>query len=217
MTQQEHNDDRGGDAGGQCTNPRSGGPHVKAIDQNGVDRDIDEIDNQGAEHGYFAVAHGPEQSGAGVINAHKRIGRSGEEKIDQSAGHHIGLHTPEDQREDVLPEEQCRAHQQQGGGAHGIQQLLGGGTGIFPILPAQILRHHHRAAGRQGGKDLDDQRIDVIHQRDAGYGGLACGGDHDGIGHADGHQQKLLDDQRQNEPEQRVTGKEWFDLCAGFI
>ena len=66
---------------------------------------------------------------------------------------------------------------------------------------------HHRAAGGEGGKDLNDECIDVVHQRDAGYGGLAGGGDHDGIRHADSHQQKLLNDQGNDEPQQCVAGK----------
>ena len=47
----------------------------------------------------------------------------------------------------------------------------------------------------RGRKRLNDECIDVVHQRDAGYGGLAGGGDHDGIRHADSHQQKWLNDQ----------------------
>ena len=120
MPEQGHDDDRRGDAGGQGANTRAGGPHVKAVDKDGVDHNIDDVDNQGTEHGDLAVAHGPEQGGPGVVDAHKGVGRGGKQEVDQGAVHHVGLHTAEDQGEDVLPEHQGGRCQQQGEGRHGI-------------------------------------------------------------------------------------------------
>ena len=208
VVEQRHDNDGRRDAGDQGADTGAGGPHAEAEDQHRIDCDVDYIHNQGAEHGHLAVAHGPEQGGPRVVNAHEGIGRGGEQEIDQGVLHHVGLHAAEDQRQNVLPEDQRGPHQQQGQGAHGVQKLLGGSLGVVGVLPPQILGNHHRPAGGEGGKDLNDECIDVVHQRDAGYGGLAGGGDHDGIRHADSHQQKLLNDQGNDEPQQCVAGKE---------
>jgi hypothetical protein len=61
------------------------------------------------------------------------------------------------------------------------------------LARADGLGAHHRAPGGQGGKDVDDQDVDEIHQRHAGDCGLSGGGDHHDVRHAHHDGQKLFD------------------------
>ena len=182
--------------------------HAEAENQNGVDGNVDDVHDEGAEHGYFAVAHGAKQRRARVVYRHKGISGGGQQEIDESAGHHSALHLPKQQGKDVLAQNQ-RQYRQQGGGDHGgVEQLLGRRVGLLRLPAAQVLGYHDRSAGGQGGKDLDQQHVEPVHQGHAGYGRFPGGGHHNGIRHAHRHQQQLLDDQRDDQPQQRLPGKQ---------
>ena len=67
------------------------------------------------------------------------------------------------------------------------------------LLAPDILGGNDGAAGSKGGEDVDEQDVDGIYQRNAGYGSFSADRNHNGICHADGDRQKLLDDQRDNQ------------------
>lgn len=97
VVQHDHNDDGGGNARGQRANARPGRAHAKAVDENGVDGNVDDIHHQRAEHGNAAVAHGPEQRRARVVYAHEGVGGRGNQKIHQGTFHHVCLYMAENQ------------------------------------------------------------------------------------------------------------------------
>lgn len=162
--EQEEDDYRRRNAGDQRADARAQRAHAVPVDQNGVDRDIDDVYDQGVEHGHPAVAHGAEKGRAGVVDGHEGVGQGGGDEVGQGAVHHVGLNLAEDQREHMLPEDQRQHHQRRGHHRHGVEQLLGGGPGMVRLTAAQVLGYHHRAAGGQGGENLDEQYVDIIHQ-----------------------------------------------------
>ena len=56
VAQEDQNDDRPPWSGDQSADARPQGPHVKAVDQDGVHGDVYDVDHQGIEHGDLAVA-----------------------------------------------------------------------------------------------------------------------------------------------------------------
>ena len=68
----DHDDGCGSHAGDQGADACTGSPHAKAIDQNGIDQNVDDIDDKGVDHRHLAVSHRPEQSGTDV---YKRQGQ----------------------------------------------------------------------------------------------------------------------------------------------
>ena len=87
-------------------------------------------------------------------------------------------------------------------------QLPGAAGGVLRFAGAQELAGDHGAAGGQRRKDVDDEVVDHIHQRDARDGGFAHAGDHDGVRHAHQRGQGLLNDQRPEQPQQVPVGKQ---------
>ena len=213
VAQQDEDEDGGHDAGDQGADTGAQRAHAEAVDKNGVDHHVHQIHDEGVEHGDLAVAHGAEEGGAGVIEGDEGVGQRGGEEVDQGAVHHVRLDVAEEEGEDVLAEDQGQRHQEDGHGEDGVEKLTGGGAGIFRVSSAQVLGDHHRAAGGEGGKDLDDELVDVVHQRDAGDGSLTGCGDHDGVHHAHAHEQKLLDDQGNDETGQSLSGEEGCLPC----
>ena len=62
---------------------------MEAVDQNGVDHDVDDVDDQGVGHGHLAVAHSPEEGGAGIVDGDKGVGGRCQQEIDQGRVHDI--------------------------------------------------------------------------------------------------------------------------------
>ena len=104
--EQKKNHRRRRDAGDERANAGARGAHLKPVDQNGVDRDVDEVDKQGAVHRDLAVALRAEDRCARVVDRDKGIGGRGEQEVDKGALHHGGFGLPEDEREDVLLEDE---------------------------------------------------------------------------------------------------------------
>ena len=61
------------------------------------------------------------------------------------------------------------------------------------------LGNHDRAAGRQCGKDVDDEHVEHIDQRYAGNRRFTDRGDHHRVGQTDCDGEHLLDNERQNQ------------------
>ena len=208
VPEHHHDDDSGGNTGNQGTDTRTGSAHAESEDKDGIDEDIDDVDDKGVDHRNLAVAHGAEQSSAGIIDAHEGVGRSGEQEVDEGAVHDSGLYLTEDKGENMLTEDQSQDHQHHRNAGHGIEELFGSGLGAVGFLAAQILCYYNGAAGGESREDLDNQGIDVVHQGNAGNSSFAGGGNHDGISHTNGHQQELFDDQRYNQADQGITAEQ---------
>ena len=68
----------------------------------------------------------------------------------------------------MLAEKKGGSHQKHRHRGHGVQKLLGGKLCVAGLPAAQVLGHHHGAAGGKGGEDLNDECVDIIHQRHPG-------------------------------------------------
>ena len=216
VLEQEQDDHRRYNTGGEGADAGAQGAHAEAENQDGIDGNIDDVDDQGVEHGHLGVAHGAEQGGPRVVERHKGVGQGSGDKVDHGGFHDVFVDAAEDQEEQVLPEDETQNHDDRGEHRHHVEQLLGSGLGVVGLLAAQVLGHHHRAAGTEGGENLEHQGIDVIHQRDAGHRRLTGCGDHHRIRHTHGHQKKLLNYQRDDQPHQHLTAEQRLILGGLF-
>ena len=210
IAQQERNDYGARDAREERGGRRAGHAHIEHIDQKRVAAHIDGVHHKRDQHRGFGIAHRAEQRRAGVIDAEEGVGDCGKQEIDLRVRHDIRLDGAEDQPQRRLP------HGDGENGDHnrkcedGIEKLLCRGAGIFPVAAPDILRGDDCTAGRERGKDGDQQKVDRIDQRNARNGGLAAGGDHHGIGDANRDGEHLLDDQGNNQIAQTLVGKHVF-------
>lgn len=197
----DHND-RPQHPGGQRCQPRTQYLQPEAVDEHGVADEIEDIGGGGNGHGELGIAHRPEHRGTDIIQRQKGIAENGDGEIGACVVHHLRLDLPEKQHQELIPQQeeqqrndQRKAHQQQG-------KLPHAAPGVFLLSVADVLRQHHTAAGGQRREQPQEYRIDRIDERHPGNGGLAAGGHHHGIGHADGHGKRLLDHQRHQQPPQ---------------
>ena len=81
------------------------------------------------------------------------------------------------------------ANQHHGCKKRGIQQekyhLPGSLTGLFRIFTSDGMSCHHGTACSQCRENINDQNIDIVHQRNAGNRSFAYAGNHDSIQHTD--------------------------------
>ena len=193
--------------------PQQGGqrsaqyPHAQPINEQGVEADIDDVHDQAGQHGNAAVALRTEQSGPGVVKPDKGVGDGADQKVGLRKSHHIVINAAENNAQDGAAEHQNDQHDSDGADRKNGVQLGGAFGGFFTIAPAKVLAADDRAASCQGGQDLDDQNIQAVHQAHAGHSGFAHAGYHKGIRHAHGYRQKLLRQQRQNQPNQGLAVK----------
>ena len=73
---------------------------------------------------------------------------------------------------------------------------------------ADVLAGDHRTAGGQCAHDLDHQGVEAVHKAHAGHGGFAHRGHHQGISQTNGHAERLLRNQRQQQRHQRLPWKQ---------
>ena len=62
----------------------------------------------------------------------------------------------------MLAEKKGGSHQKHRHRGHGVQKLLGGKLCVAGLPAAQVLGHHHGAAGGKGGEDLNDECVDTV-------------------------------------------------------
>ena len=72
---------------------------------------------------------------------------------------------------------------------------------------ADILAGNNGAAGRERGKDVDEQHVEHIDERDARHRRLTDIRDLHGVDHTHEHGERLLNDERHNELLQIDIGK----------
>lgn len=164
---QEEDNEGAGDTGDEGTDTGPGGAQVKTEDQHGVHADINQVNDQGIEHRYFTIAHSAEEGGACVVQRDKGVSGRREHEVDEGGVHSFLGDTAEEEPEDMFTKEECGGHKREGGQQGDIEELFGGRARVFGFLTAEELGHDDRAAGRQSGKDIDEEDIDVVDQGDA--------------------------------------------------
>ena len=191
--EQGQHESGGRDAGQQGGEGHARHTLVEHEHKDSVARNVLPVHVGGDAHGGLGVAHGPQQGGAAVVDGDEGIGEGGDDKVGDGPLHHLRLHLAEQQAQQPCLAEKHQNHDPQGSGGDDIQKLVGCPVGPLQVLGADGLGAHHRAPGGQGGKDVDDQDVDEIHQRHAGDCGLSGGGDHHDVRHTHHDSQKLFD------------------------
>ena len=184
-------------------------PPVETEHEDGVAHDVLAVHPGGHQHGGPGVAHGPQQGDKGV-------GEGGDDEVGDSPLHHRWLHLAEEQAQQGPVEEQHQGHHGQGRGGNNVHQLIGGPVGPVQVLGPDGLGAHHRAAGGEGGENIEDQHVDQIHQGHAGHRSLPGGGDHGDVRHAYHDGEKLFDDQGQDKPAQGILAEHGETTAPSF-
>ena len=184
--------------------------HLEAEDADRISHDVDDVHQDADLHRDLGVAHAAEKGRARVVQREEGVAQGRYFKVQDTSVQHVRVdgavagadHGPG--KEDA----EHRHHRAQNGAQQ--NELACAGVGLFLLPCAQILAHHHRAAGGQCREQHDDEVVYHIHKADARDGRLAAAGDHHGVGHADGHGKELLDEQRPRQPQQVFLGKQRF-------
>ena len=212
--QPDHHDGGAQHPGGQGSQPRAQHLQPEAVDQHGVADKIEDISGGGGGHGKAGIALRAEYRRADIVKRQKGIAEDRDGEIGAGADHYRRFDLPEQQPQQGIPKQQKRHRNSQRKAKQQQRELSHRAAGVLLLAAADVLRQHHAAAGRQRREQPQKDRVDRIDERDAGDGGLAAGGDHDGIRHADGHGQRLLNHQRHQHPAQVRAGKHSFQAIS---
>lgn len=178
---------------------------AEACDSDGycIAAHIDPVHHQTGLHGDLAVSRTAENGRSRVVQRQEGKGQGGNAEVSQTGLHHIGGNRPEEEPEQTTRQDQTGSHDAQtehGGQEHQLPCALP--SLLLPPRP-QKLAGNHGAAGGQGGKQVQNDVVDHVHQGHTGYGGLSHSGDHHPVAHAHQGRQGLLHHQRKNQPDQR--------------
>ena len=212
---QQVDDGKAGDHPGDKAGQRgTHDAHLKVEDEHGVAADVHHVHHQTGQHADLAVALRPEQGRTGVVQADEGVAQGREQKVGLGIAHHIRVDGAKDALQDGMA-----AHRYHGGNHdaerdHDEQDLGGGGLGVLRLPVADVLAGNDGAAGGKRAEQLDHQHVERVHQADARHGRFADRGDHQGIGQTDGHAERLLGDQRQQQGNELFAGKQRLGCCG---
>ena len=178
-------------------------PPMCDLDYYSIAAHIDPVHHQTGLHGDLAVSRTAENGRSRVVQRQEGKGQGGNAEVSQTGLHHIGGNRPEEEPEQTTRQDQTGSHDAQtehGGQEHQLPCALP--SLLLPPRP-QKLAGNHGAAGGQGGKQVQNDVVDHVHQGHTGYGGLSHSGDHHPVAHAHQGRQGLLHHQRKNQPDQR--------------
>ena len=195
-------------AGDEGRQRNAGHPHAQHKDAQGIATDIDEVHQHRHPHGHRTVAGGAEDGRAGVVQRQKGVGDGRDGKIQHGGIHNVGGDGAKEKPQHGGTQQKAGRHNRHPQHRAQTDQLPGAAGSLIGLSGAQILAGDHRAAGGQSRKNVEDQVVDHVHQRDARDGSLSHTGDHDGIGHAHQHGQPLFHHQRPEQREQRTVGEQ---------
>ena len=172
---------------------------LEHINQDRVADQVDHVDQARNQHGNARVALRTEQRRTGVINRKDGVGEYADGQIGQRTVHYVILDRAEQQPQQRHAEQHDQHSDDERDDDDDQIELAGCVAGAFALARTEQLRHHDRAAGRKGGKNVDDQNVQHIDQRHAGHRRLANRGYHDGIRQADRDREHLLKHKRPNQ------------------
>ena len=138
--------------------------------------------------------------------------------------HHVRVNGTKDALQDGMAAHHHNGGHQQAEAGQDEQDLRGGVPGVTGFLPADVLAGDHRAAGGQCAHDLDHQGVEAVHKAHARHGGFSHRGHHQGVRQTDGHAERLLCDQRQQQGNELLPGEQRrlmergrFGCCHRFL
>ena len=161
---------------------------------------------------------------ARVVQADERVAQGREQKVGLGIAHHVHVDGAEDAAQDGMAARHHNGGHQQAEAGQDEQDLRRCILGILWLLPADVLAGDHRAAGGKGAHDLDHQGVEAVHKAHAGNSGFPHRGDHQRVGQTDGHAERLLCDQRQQQGNELLPGEQRrlmergrFGCCHRFL
>lgn len=200
-------DVRADGARNQRRQPRADHAPAQQVDGHGVADEVDDVHDEGGEHRRARIADAAQERAVGIVNRHDGVGERRHEEVRLTCCHHLILDIAEEGQQQRLAENQANRHNRQRNEQNDVEQHLRGSfRGIRALLP-QILADQHCAARRQGGEHANQQHVDAVHQRNAAHRLHAAVGHHDGIHHANQHDEKLLRQERQKQLLQVLFGE----------
>ena len=174
-------------AADQRSQRRAHNAHAKAINQQRVAADVDDIHHQTGQHADAAVALGTEQRCAAVVQPNERVGDGADDEILLRVVHDLVVNAAKHPAQNGAGQRQAQhTHRNRGDSQHAVQ-LGRAALGALLVAAAHVLAGDHRAAGGQCRQDLDNQNVQAVHQRHAGHSRLAHTGHHQGVSHAHRH------------------------------
>ena len=188
--------------------------HLKVEDEHGVAADVHHVHHQTGQHADLAVALCAEERRTGVVHTDEGIAQRREQEIRLGVAHDVGVNGAEDAPQDAVPPHRHHGGDHDAERDHDEQDLGGGGLGVLRLPVADVLAGDDGAAGGKRAEQLDHQHVERVHQADARHGCFADRGDHQGIGQTDGHAERLLGDQRQQQGDELFAGKQRLGCCG---
>ena len=195
-------------AGNKAGQRRAHDAHMEVVDQNRVAADVHHVHHKAGKHTDLAVALCAEQGRARVVHTDEGVAQRREQEVGLGVGHHVGVNGAED-----APQDAVAAYRDHGGDHdaerdHDEQDLRRCGLGVFGLPVADVLAGDDGAAGGQRAQQLDHQHVEGVHKADARNGGFADGRDHQRIGQTDGHAEGLFGNERQQQRDELLAGKQ---------
>ena len=188
--------------------------HLKGKDEHGVAADVHHVHHQTGQHADLAVALCAEERRTGVVYTDEGIAQRREQEIRLGVAHDVGVNGAEDAPQDAVPPHRHYGGDHDAERDHDEQDLGGGGLGVLRLPVADVLAGDDGTAGGKRAEQLDHQHVERVHQADARNGRFADRRDHQGIGQTDGHAERLLGDQRQQQGDKLFAGKQRLGCCG---
>ena len=224
LLQQVQHSKAGNGAGHKACQRCAHDAHFEAVDQHGVAADVHHVHHQTGQHADLAVALRPEQGCTGVVQADEGVAQGREQEVGLGIVHHVRVDGAKDALQDGMAAHHHNGGHQQAEAGQDEQDLRRCILGILWLLPADVLAGDHRAAGGQCAHDLDHQGVEAVHKAHAGHSGFTHRGDHQRVGQTDGHAERLLCDQRQQQGNELLPGEQRrlmergrFGCCHRFL
>ena len=205
---QVKDDDRAQRAGEQRGHRHTGRAHLEHKDAQRVARNVGDVHQQADFHRDGAVARRAEDSRARIVRCQERVGQAGDREIDQRFAHDVVGDGAEEQPQQRFAQQKAERRHADAEQRAERDQLARAAGGFLRAARAEELAGDDRAAGGERRKDVDDEVVDHINERNARDGGFADAGDHDGVRHADENGERLLDDERPEQADEVAVGKQ---------
>lgn len=172
-----------------------------------VARHVDDVGDDGNVHGHVGFPDTAAQCRPRIVDGQERQGQRGDPEIGLTRRHHVRFDAAEQQPQKLSAEHQYQRRHHHGDDRRDHQQLSRRTGRRLVIFAADVLADDDCAAGGQRREQEDQHGVEGRDQRHAGHVRLAGKADHERVGDAHEHQQKLLDKQRNDQIPQVFVGE----------
>ena len=159
---------------------------------------VDHVGDYRHHHGDARLAHAAEEGGTRVVDRQRRIRECGDAQVGEAGCHDVGLDTAKHQPQQLPREQQHRCAHTHREDRREHEKLARRLTREVAVARTHVLRHNHGTAGRQSREQKDEHGVELVDQRHAGDGCLACLADEERVGQTHEHDEQLLEEQGHN-------------------